>query len=527
MAAEPGTGRSGKLMKSALTAVVLCIAAAIAGCNATPGGDRLSNFAPPPGTIKHTKFISAQECKICHPVEYQQWRSSMHAYAMESPVFAAFDAELVRSTGGTVGTFCIRCHSPIGISQGESTIQALDTRSVVGRQAVSCIVCHGSDTRDGQASGYFHVDIPGGAQPVIYGPFWGYDQKGRPNDPSLVLMKSPHESRHRAFITEGRFCGTCHDVLAPDGARLEEAYSEWKNSPYARRGVTCQDCHMSPTPGVATPLEKGPIVDTDIFPNAPDRLRSDHSFTGPDYSMIAGFAKADLGLDSEQFKKHTEMLLKQREYLFQHAAKIRVMNPSTAHAGETIPVSVAVTNTGTGHNLPTGFAAERQVWLEVIVTDAKGHRVFVSGNFDRFGDLRDHQSVAVNAGLAQIDPYLFNLEAYFIVQNFRGTQSANISTVNRRLSPVPFITPATAASTLTGFPPTDRQFKRGIPPFATKTANYRIRIPEGAHGPLNLWVRLRYRNFPPHLLYDLDAGQLVSKLQVIDMASYKTTIALQ
>ena len=50
------------------------------------------------------------------------------------------------------------------------------------------------------------------------------------------------------LVTPG-FCGTCHDVNLLNGFRLEETFSEYKTSPAAKAGTTCQDCHMGTEPG--------------------------------------------------------------------------------------------------------------------------------------------------------------------------------------------------------------------------------------------------------------------------------------
>ena len=43
----------------------------------------------------------------------------------------------------------------------------------------------------------------------------------------------------------------------------------------------------------------------------------------------------------------------------------------------------------TGHALPSGATAERQMWIEVIVRNEQGDIVFESGTLDENGDLRD------------------------------------------------------------------------------------------------------------------------------------------
>ena len=82
-----------------------------------------------------------------------------------------------------------------------------------------------------------------------------------------------------------RFCGTCHDVNLVNGFRLEEAFSEFKNSPAARTASSCQDCHMSTEPGVDSGYAEAPAAVVGGKPTAP-RKRTDHMFIGPDYSVV-------------------------------------------------------------------------------------------------------------------------------------------------------------------------------------------------------------------------------------------------
>ncbi len=513
----------GGLLASVLMAI------ALAGCGYTPGVTRLSDNPVPPEKWKETRFLNAKECKECHPVHYKEWRTSMHAYAQHSPAFIAFNNFVIRGSGGTLGVFCDRCHTPIGISSGESPIRPNEKRSEVSLDSVGCITCHSVNTRDGQASGFFHVPIPGDPEPTIYGPYYGHDEAGAPDDPAERLIKAPHKSRKSEYITEARFCGSCHDVFLIDGTRLEEAFIEWKNSPYARKGVACQNCHMGPVPGkpfARTERVKEAIVDEDLFPDAPKRYRTNHKFTGPDHSLLPAFGKEDLGLDAADFKAHEAKLEEDRKILFRNAATIRVTHPDQISPGSSLRVSAAVTNSGAGHNLPTGFAAERQVWLEIILWDAGGKQIYTSGDLDKFGDLRDRESEEVHNGTLPLDTDLFNLQAEFILRNFRGTETEAISTTNRLLDPVPFLVPATKPNSIIGFPPTARVFKRGIPPLATKTATYKITVPESVQGPLTLSVRLRFRHLPSHLLRDLKIGDLRPKLRIIDMQEYEKQIAI-
>ncbi len=91
-------------------------------------------------------FPSARICAHCHPKQYEEWSRSMHAYAMHSPVFEAFNLTLVERTSGTIGTFCTRCHSPIGTALGENGSRRAVNRSRISLEGITCIVCHRRDT---------------------------------------------------------------------------------------------------------------------------------------------------------------------------------------------------------------------------------------------------------------------------------------------------------------------------------------------------------------------------------------------
>ena len=231
--------------------------------------------------LLETDFVSARECAQCHPKQYDEWSRSMHAYAQHSPVFEAFTLTLVERTGGTIGTFCTRCHTPIGVSLGETASLRNVHRSRIAMEGVTCIVCHRLQRPFYKASSRIPV-VPGQVlEACIYGPF------GNPVDPD----GSTHPAGGRGHILKSQLCGSCHDVTSPEGVRLEEAFSEWQNSPAAKEGVSCQECHMGPNPGVPVKrmhrqLGKAatiPGVDPEILP---DRHLSDHSFVGPDYSLL-------------------------------------------------------------------------------------------------------------------------------------------------------------------------------------------------------------------------------------------------
>lgn len=116
-----------------------------------------------------------------------------------------------------------------------------------------------------------------------------------------------HKEAPRFFeMTTPGFCGTCHDVLSPAGIRIEEAFSEYKNSPAAERGITCQDCHMGKVQGAPEGYEYGPAAIVGGEPTRPRKL-TNHFFAGPDYSIIhPGLFPHNV--EAQQFKTMREWL---------------------------------------------------------------------------------------------------------------------------------------------------------------------------------------------------------------------------
>jgi len=476
---------------------------------------------------KLEKFISAKDCGVCHPAHYREWAGSPHSHAAISLVFQGFMKKLVTKSGLTVREFCVRCHTPVGTTLGEKALLPFnDQRAPVSLEGVTCVVCHSIDRQHGLVTGKFPVspDFP------FMGPFLGPKEAGaKPGAGDTVIADVPHGARRFPGIQNSRLCGHCHDVLSTGLLRIEEAFSEWRNSPWAAEGVSCQDCHMSPDPGRPVPRTQWPkdyIADSNIFPDLPKRIRTNHAFTGPDHQLIANAAKERLSLNGEEYREYIDNYEKDRLRLLRNAAALSVQHPPEVSPGSMLKVIATVKNTFAGHQLPTGFTAERQIWLEVLLRDAKGKVLYTSGDLDHNGDLRDAHSLEVEHGKVALDKDLFNLQAKFMVRNFAGTETENLDPINRLISPVPVNRPPSGLSALLGSPFGARVSKKGIPPRSSRKAAYGIPIPEGTEGPLSLSVRLRARHIPPHFLISIGLGDHIDKLKILDLYSHKAEIRL-
>ena len=208
------------------------------------------------------RYPSARACAACHPQHYEEWSVSPHAYAQLSPVFNAMHGRIVQLTNGTFGDFCIRCHTPVGMALDEPLLAATNLeRHPTSREGITCIVCHRVRHEDGKLSGRMELST-GSVTASVVGPTGNKllqsileDPEGDfpgllTTDPDEVLGVRVHgDVEQMTYLSQPGFCGACHDVTLKNGFRLEEAFSDYKTSPAARKGVTCQDCHMGSVPG--------------------------------------------------------------------------------------------------------------------------------------------------------------------------------------------------------------------------------------------------------------------------------------
>lgn len=249
------------------------------------------------------RYPSAVECASCHPVQYRQWSISQHSYAQMSPVFNAMQGSISLLTNGTLGDFCIRCHTPVGMNLKEREFMSNIDRHPTSREGVTCVVCHRLSQAYGKITGRLAI-VEGDITQPIYGPTGNnaalddaIETKGlktTKGDAGQVVHKRVEPLLQ--LPTSG-LCGACHDVTESNGFRLEEAFSEWKNSPANKKGISCQDCHMGKEPGkIMVPrdhpnFEKenyafGPAAKIGGRYETPPRKLTNHMFVGPDYSVL-------------------------------------------------------------------------------------------------------------------------------------------------------------------------------------------------------------------------------------------------
>ncbi|HIO65739.1 MAG TPA: hypothetical protein EYN40_03505 [Planctomycetes bacterium] len=512
--------------------------------------------------FKDSRFPVAAECATCHPKQYREWSVSQHAYAQMSPLLMAMQNSINLGTSNTTGDFCLRCHSPVGSDLGEPFSMSNLDRHPASREGITCVICHRMSLPYRKMSGRIGID-QGDLFDPIKGPGGNAELARILSNPREFRVVTDREKLGRGIhvevepffeMTRPSFCASCHEVFAPNGLRIEEVFTEYKNSPAADDGTSCNDCHMSNVQGVPSGYQEGPAAVIGGKQSAPRKL-TNHYFAGPDYSVIhpgifpinkrasefkslADWLEFDVdsGWGTDLFEdscpedfpfpdswvaiddryEGREIIDAQLELLEWAKGQRRTVLENgfalsepriTRSDGGGIEFEIDVKNLTRGHNVPTGFDAERLFVIQVDVTDEDGNVVFLSGDRDPNGDLRDDFSLYVHNGELPLDEQLFNLQSKFMTSNVRGGDREQVLPINHSVSLLPFVRPATRPNNVYGRPSGVRKHRRNIEPLGKRTARYHIDedLLTGA-GLYNIKFRFVSQAVPVNLVHNIMQG---------------------
>ena len=294
------------------------------------------------------QFITAAQlkdptaCAQCHEDHYREWSGSMHAYASRDPIFLAMNARAQRETNGEIGSFCVQCHAPMALREGATT-DGLNLPDLPDSlQGVTCYFCHTAEAVEGshnnpivlqnEKSGF--VD----GEEIMYG--------------SAVdaVPNTVHRSGYSKYLDgeqpeSAEMCGSCHDIVTPNGAHVERTFAEWKESLFSSDRVqdrlTCGGCH---TRGRDDYAAKGPQAPDDV----PLRRVHDHGMPGVDIA-ITDFPEREAQRAAVQAFLDTTLLPR--------LCVVDVDGTST--------ISVTLENISAGHSFPSGATPDRRAWVEM------------------------------------------------------------------------------------------------------------------------------------------------------------------
>jgi hypothetical protein len=331
-----------------LAAVMSCLVACDREAKPAPEPVATVERAPLPARKSVADLQDPDTCRDCHPKQYREWSSSMHAYASIDPVFLAMNKRGQRETQGEMGKFCVQCHAPMAVRNGLTT-DGLNLSDVPkAQQGVTCYFCHNAI---GSGPEHFNANVQLANDDVMRGSIRDAIDPGVHG----VAYSEAHDSRK---VAASNLCGACHDVVNPKGAPIERTLQEYNASIHSlarsgnQGGDSCQGCHMQWLE--TTQIAQVPGLEL------PARDRHNHVWPAVDVALTK-FP------DRERQRKATECALSEDGvYVFE-----------LTHDGMG-GFNIALETTA-GHAQPSGVSLDRRMWLEVIAYDAKDQVIFQSG----------------------------------------------------------------------------------------------------------------------------------------------------
>ncbi|HOO98614.1 MAG TPA: NapC/NirT family cytochrome c [Bacteroidales bacterium] len=305
-------------------------------------------------------FESSKKCRSCHPGTYEQWSQAMmsEAYTHHWDEIEYFDLAVRHSEAKPdlkeAVDGCNGCHTPLAYMSEKKFPPPRPAEKSMANESVSCEACHLiQGSRTDPAYNFSYILEPGMTKYAVRVPG----------------VESPaHKIVTSDFYKTTEFCGNCHNEKSPYDVWVKSTQLEWKEGPYAKENVRCQDCHMP----------KGGVYLNAIMTRPYDDARLHLFHGGHDPGKVRGTIELRVEPDLRE-----------------------------AEPGETIVFQVALFNQKTGHKFPTGSVEDRIAWLHVEATDAKGKvfhlkvdkKGFEGEEYTIAGDYLAYQDMGVPLGI--------------------------------------------------------------------------------------------------------------------------------
>ncbi|NGP54405.1 multiheme c-type cytochrome [Thioalkalivibrio sp. XN8] len=480
--------RSGLLIAGpGLAAAAVLVAFQVHGLRAGPaGGNDDAQFAPSLMATATGEHIPARElmmdeyCAECHADVYEQWSHSAHRFAsFNNPVylFAVRNTRqvLAERDGDVAGVrVCAGCHDVVPMLSGALDDPGFDdVHDPTAAAGINCTVCHAVTS----------VDSPrGNADLTITAPRhypFAFSDNALLAWVNRQLIKAKPDFHRRTFLKPlhrtPEFCGACHKVHLPEELnryqwlRGQNHYDSFLLSGVSGHGVAsfyyppeaepnCNGCHMVPRPSddfssrVRAPGEEATVLGH-LFPAANTALP--HFF----------------GLPPEVTAEHREMLtgsmrldiVALREGAAVDGRLVGPLRPQVPvlQPGREYLLQLVLRNLRVGHAFTQGTSDSNETWVELEV-------------------LHDGAVIARSGGIdpvtGAVDPWAHFANTYMLDRDGQRIDRRNAEDI--------FV------------PLYDHQ----VPPGAADLLHYRLAVPEGLAGELEIRARLHYRKFDTRLM---------------------------
>lgn len=350
------------------------------------------------------EFTDPATCGECHPQQYEEWRGSVHSMAFQDPIYQGELNLAIEAVGRDITRQCEGCHTPAAVVTGEIKGAGLKDISPLAMAGVSCDACHSikghthwqTPTHQPENGSFIlspGKEVDGEVTLIKYGPF----------PPEEECGEGFHECVESPLHLQAELCASCHQVTHYEThTSLEATYAEWKNSTYAVKDISCQDCHM---------------VELDTFKRSADTFQKPvddeyhHFFNGANFLLYHLTELAAKKSGDEELAESAQQKSQMAIGRLQAAADLDI-TPQYRN-GKLAEVKIRVNNRRAGHDLPTSLTNIRQMWLDVTATDASGKVLMTSGQLDAKGELPENTRLFNSDGIG--DNMHFELDPWKIV----------------------------------------------------------------------------------------------------------------
>ncbi len=428
---------------------------------------------------------SARSCGQCHQQIYREWLPSAHHYSATDPFYEVVKANFLRARGPAAAQYCAGCHEPVTLLSGERLHAKTTGRD--GAVGSSCAFCHLIRDVKARGNANYTVHVP---DPYLFelshNPFLL-----RVSDLLIRLHPQQHNYDYNVKPSESAlFCGTCHKqyiskrVNGWGFVQLQDQYDDWKNGPWPSRGLKCESCHMHR-----------------VASNDP--ARSPHGFIR-DHRILASNNYAPLMLHLPGARRQVHLVdqwMRGQTVIPALAGRwprgplvpLILRAEGNWKPGGMAALRTLLINAKVGHTFPAGPLDVIEAWLQVSVTDGRGHQVFSVGTLGPEKQI-EGKTVEYRAHLLDRHGHSVYTHSLWNVVGARG--------------------------------------KRVIMPGGSDTHVFRFPIPAQSRGPLVCRVRFLYRKFnsmtqrllfppnfhPPIPVLTISSARLVVPLQTHAMA---------
>ncbi len=276
---------------------------------------------------KEKNYSPSSSCKACHDQIYWGWAASMHSKSISNSNIL-FQKVFEFALEETDGAIREKCLTCHAPIAVE--LNDLKVKRDISKEGVNCDYCH-TLTQKMEEDVLTLLSSPGENK---YGPYQDSETDA-------------HKSEFSEVYTKSEFCFKCHATQKnPHGLEVCSTVPEWEGSMHAVKNKQCQDCHMPVVTGVAGT-------------GGPEReeVHLHNFYGGHDAAALNNAAKLELKIDEEESTKK---------------------------------LTVAISNVGAGHNLPTSSSL-RTIALKLFAYDSSGKELWTNWKNEPF--IEDRQAL--------------------------------------------------------------------------------------------------------------------------------------